>query len=609
MLVAIYRTESETAEKNVAATRAFDDIVLEIARAGYGLGEGVQAVLPSPAEITIRSNEEGLAATLEAELSSSGELVPVGAADLFREGDRVLLTEAGGSSERAEITEVNENALAFRSLDSADGGLLYAYSPDRGARVVKLQEIGYSLETAPEGRGNLLIKWVFDRPPRVLARNVSELRFEYLDDQGRPLSNDSLERTSLLATVRMTMKFSIGPTPLDERALVTAITLDEQSASVDFAEPGYGIRLTRFFYPITKPAGVATRPLADWGVILSSGQNPAQDRSYLYSFLAEKRLLEARSDTVTWLEDVRGPIALCFGPEKSPLAGSLFLAASGLRIGHLARVHPDAHGVFSSESRVEALEGTEALAQIGGIAFGVDGALYVTSQEKGAIFRYRFDREGRPLGLEQIARAEGSPRAVVLAADGELYFLLDQPSSNSLWRLPFDETGDPQEPAPVGSIPGQALSLAVDPLSASLFALVRERLGDTVVLELGSGWLADPTEEPLRVFSLEDFVEETMEGRSQDRETERKRAASMIASVRLPTTVLPEDLDFLAFDNLGLLYLGARDKDLVLRFDLDRLGSSRHMVNIAAAIQGVSTKATGSPKARLQAWRKNRIGS
>jgi hypothetical protein len=213
------------------------------------------------------------------------------------------------------------------------------------------------------------------------------------------------------------------------------------------------------------------------------------------------------------------------------------------------------------------------------------------------------------LGLEQIARAEGSPRAVVLAADGELYFLLDQPSSNSLWRLPFDETGDPKEPAPVGSIPGQALSLAVDPLSASLFALVRERLGDTVVLELGSGWLADPTEEPLRVFSLDDFVEETMEGRSQDRETERKRAASMIASVRLPTTVLPEDLDFLAFDNLGLLYLGARDKDLVLKFDLDRLGSSRHMVNIAAAIQGVSAKATGSPKARLQAWRKNRIGS
>ena len=46
MLVAIYRKESETAEKSTAAIRAFDDIAMEIARAGYGLGDGVQAVLP-----------------------------------------------------------------------------------------------------------------------------------------------------------------------------------------------------------------------------------------------------------------------------------------------------------------------------------------------------------------------------------------------------------------------------------------------------------------------------------------------------------------------------------------------------------------------------------
>ena len=233
MLVAIYERESEIAEKNVAATRAFGDIAVEIARGGYGLGEGVQAVLPyltegstSPSEITIRSNDDGVAAVLGAELTASGQSVRVSASELFNEGDKILLTEAGGFSERAEITAVGENELAFRSLDGEDGELLNSYSPDRGARVLKLVEVGYSLEPAPEGTGNLLRKHSFDRTPRVLARNIHSLRFEYLDAEGRPLSDDSLERTDLLATVRITMTFSIGPTPNDERTLATAVTLD-----------------------------------------------------------------------------------------------------------------------------------------------------------------------------------------------------------------------------------------------------------------------------------------------------------------------------------------------------------------------------------------------
>ncbi len=610
MLVAIYRTESKTAEKSAAAIRAFDDIAVEVARAGYGLGDGPQAVLPfvvggngSPGEITIRSNAAGLATNLEGELLAAGEVVVVRHAELFQEGDRVLLTQVGGFSERAEVTAVGESALAFRSLDSDDGELVYEYLPENGGRVVRLQEIGFSLEPAPEGRGNLLTKTAFDRSPRVLARNVQELRFEYLDDQGGRLSDDSLERTSLLTTVRITMTYSIGDAALDERTLATAITLDQQSASVDFAEPGYGLRLARFFYPIAKPAGVATRAIADWGVILSSGNDPSQDRSFIYTFLSETRFLEARQDTVTWLEDVRGPVALCFGPEKTSLAGSLFVAASGLRIGHLARVHPDEHGVFSADSKVDTFEGTEALAQIGGIAFGLDGALYVTSQERGAIFRFRFDRDGNPLAPKKITEVEGSPRAIVTGFDGELYFLLDQANETSLWRLPFDESGDPGAPTTIGELDGQGISLAADSLSGSLFALVRERLGDTVVLELDSAWIAGSSEAPVFVFSLDDFSEESTEGRSQDRETEEKRAATSLTSTPLATSLLPDTLDFLAFDNLGFLYLGAREKDLVLKFDLDRLGSSRHIVNIAAAAEAESRKA------RLHAWRKNRLGS
>lgn len=615
MLVVIYDRESETAEKSAAASRAFDDIVQELTRAGYGLGEGVQAVLPgvegqeTSGEITIRSNLDGAAATLEGELASSETPVSVRGAALLREGDTVLLSQTGGVSERAEITDVTEKTLAFRSIDTDGGRLVHSYSPERGARAVKLWEIGYSLEPAPEPGGQLLRKHSFERAPRVLARNIQSLQFEYLDAEGRPLSDESVERTSLLAAVRVTMKFSVGPLPTDERTLATAVALDRQSAGVDFAEPGYGLRLTRYFFPIDGPQSVATRPFADWGVILSSGKDPTRDRPFLYTFLSENKFLEARTDNVTWLEDVREPITMCFGPANGPLDGSLFLAASGLRIGHLARIFPDEHDVLSAESRVEVFEGTNALGQIGGIAFGLDDALYITSQEKGAILRYRFEEDEAPVGPEPVAKVDGSPGVMVTGADGDLYFLLDKANASFLAKLPFDEADAPQPPVVVGALPGQGLSLAVDPFSGSLFVLIRERLGDTTVFELGSGWLSDPTIEPIRVFSLADFSEETTEDRSQDREQEQARAESTILSARLPAELLPESLDFLAFDNLGFLYLGASERDLVMKFDLDKAESSRHIVNIAGTVEGLRRNTNGSPTIRLQAWRKNRIGS
>jgi len=83
----------------------------------------------------------------------------------------------------------------------------------------------------------------------------------------------------------------------------------------------------------------------------------------------------------------------------------------------------------------------------------------------------------------------------------------------------------------------------------------------------------------------------------------------MTSSIRLPTLLLPETLDFLAFDNMGFLYLGAREKDLVLKFDLDRAKSSRHIVNVVGAVEGVDGNAAGRPRVRLQAWRRNRVGS
>ncbi len=184
--------------------------------------------------------------------------------------------------------------------------------------------------------------------------------------------------------------------------------------------------------------------------------------------------MSASVDDVIFLEDVRAPVALTFGPEGSPLAGSLFVAAWGLRIGNLTRIAPDGSGGLSRESEVTTFEGTEAIAQAGGIAFGADDALYVASQEKGSIFRFRFGAGGTPGKPERLFRLTGTPGSLVEGSDGHLYFLMNHGEQGSIWKVPFDETLSPQEPVRVAALPGLAVSLARDPVSGDLFALVRD---------------------------------------------------------------------------------------------------------------------------------------
>lgn len=608
MLVRVYESQSRVAELSSAATLAFDDIVVETTRAGYGLGAGVDCVVgstpgnpPGPGQITLRSNPSGVSATLRKEARASGEDVPVSNGSAFQPGDLVLLADLGGNSERAEVISSENDQLQFRSAENPSGELQHIYSPHRGARVLKLREVRYFMQAAPDG--NVLIKEV--RGPnsstRTLARQVDELAFEYLDRFGNPLSSARIEASDLLSTIRITLRFTLGPASSDKKALSTSVTLDRQSSSVDFAESGIGLRLARYFHPIDSPTGVANRPFEDWGIILSAGHDPGRDRSYLYTFMAERRALDARVESVTWLDDVRDPIALVFGPEKSPVAGSLFVASSGLRIGHLSRIYPDSYGVFSPESRIETFERTDALAQIGGITFGVDDALYVASSEKAKIFGFRFDVSGKPEGPTEVAKVVGSPGAIVQGADGALYFLVEQTRSSSLWKIPFDETLSPREPVEVSQLPGKGISLALEPLSGNLFVLLRERLGDFVVTELTRRWLRRPTERINTVFSLEDFRERTQKGDTGEKDM--KASTTMVLSARLPSTLIPERLDFLAFDDLGLLYLGAYEQDLVLKFDLDR-SDTRHAVDIAGVVEDSQTTGTSS-KVRLHAWRRN----
>jgi hypothetical protein len=441
-----------------------------------------------------------------------------------------------------------------------------------------------------------LVKDVVGVGPRVLSRDVLSLGFEYLDDENEPISLSKVESTRELRSVRVSLRFLPGDHALFPKSLATTVALEPRSGNVDFERPDLGFRLSRIFFPIDNPAGVASRIGSRFALILASGKVPSQDPAYLYTFEMEKRFLSASVDDVVFLEDVRAPVSLTFGPEGGPLAGSLFVAAWGLRIGHLTRIAPDGLGELSRESPVTTFEGTEAIAQAGGIAFGADDGLYVVSQERGAIFRYRFGPTGNPGNPERLFRLTGTPGALVEGTDGHLYFLMNHGETGSLWKLAFDETLTPREPVRVAALPGLAVSLSRDPVSGDLFALVREPNADFVVLALGRGFLKGLAE-PRPLFSLREWREGLLDVKADPRDL----PIALEGVEALPSLEI-EDLDFLSFDSFGSLYMGCRKASLVLKFELDR-PSGRYVVGLAA---GVVERGEGlSPLIRMHAWKKS----
>ena len=598
----IYERESELAVTSSAVALALDDIAYELSLAGQGLGEGPAAVVPrrpgSAVEsdaLTLRSNPDVRASALRSDLLP-GEDVAVDPSAGFEKGDEVLLTENAGGSEPALVERAELAAIALRPLHNDEGGFRRSYSPNRGARVLGLREVRYFLgETRADGRRDL-IKDVAGIGPRVLTRDVLSLTFEYQDEENESISLPKVETSLELASVRVSLRFLPGDHALAPRGLSTTIALEPRSGRVDFERRDVGFRLSRVFFPLDNPAGVASRIGSRYALILASGKIPSQDRAYLYTFEMEKRFMSASVDDVIFLEDVRAPVALTFGPEGSPLAGSLFVAAWGLRIGNLTRIAPDASGGLSRESEVTTFEGTEAIAQAGGIAFGADDALYVASQEKGSIFRFRFGAGGRPGKPERLFGLTGTPGSLVEGTDGHLYFLMNNGEQGSIWKVPFDETLTAQKPVRVAPLPGLAVSLARDPVSGDLFALVRDGRADFVALELGRGFLKGLAE-PRQVFSLREWREGLMEVQGDPREL----PFAMEGVTALPSLEI-EELDFLSFDSFGSLYTGCRRASLVLKFELDR-PSGRYIVGLSA---GVVERGEGLPPAiRMHAWKKN----
>ena len=326
----------------------------------------------------------------------------------------------------------------------------------------------------------------------------------------------------------------------------------------------------------------------------------------MYSFLATERFLEARVESVTSLDEVRGPSAAIFGPERGRFAGSLWMATSNLRNGSLSRVYPDTFGVFSPQSRVESFDPSRSLNGTVGMAFGPDEALYIASDVNQAVYRVGLDTDGTPRPLQKVASVPAALEGIAGGYDGAIYFIESLRYESTLWQIGFTPSLSPREPRVIATLSGRASGLAKDPLSGYLFALVEERMGDTVVVELPPWWLKNPEHRPpTRRFSLTQFREETIDG-PIERPLHLDNVSPLVCAVRLPAWLIPERLDFMAFDSLGLMYLASRENDLVLQFDLDRRDDERNAVGIAA----VTTSGPGNARqVRLHTWKKRRLGT
>jgi hypothetical protein len=556
----------------------------------------------SPEAISIRRNPTGRGGLIrdnpEGHGTENGSLdVFVENAELFERDEDVLLTDGTHRAETATIVRVDGMGVDLEGYETGSG-LEYTYPTDGTARVLALHEVQYHLDSVGG-----LVKQGPGKQERTLARGIEKLEFEYLDSEGKPIATAKVEETPALSTVRVAILFRSEQEGMASRPrrLVSAVTLAPRSGTVDFEQRAFGFRLSRVFYPIQHPIGLAARPGRDWAAILAAGASPTSDPGYIYTFPVAKEFLSARVDDVVWLDDVRAPVAVTFGPESGPLRGSLFVAAWGLRIGHISRIFPDPSETFSAESETITFHGTDAIAQAGGIAFGVDDALYVTSREKGAIYRFRFDEKGTPSRPERMFAVRGTPGAIVEGTDGHLYFLINHEGRGSLWKMEFDETLSPVEPALIGPLPGSAISMARDPLDGNLFALVRTAFDDFQVVELRRSWVSErargvDADLPEPLFSLDSWQTKLQEGDLEPRELPFSLQELAGRMGELAT----DELDFVAFDDYGSLYLGSQNNNLVLKFELDR-PSGLYTVGLSATVE---ESASGEGTVTYQAWKK-----
>lgn len=238
----LYDTQTHQTERGFSGLRCLDDIAVEIARAGYGLGAdagplfpGTLAGLRASDAITLRSNPGGVAGVLLEDLVEGDQLVPVEGAARFVLGDEVLLVDEEGTLERAQVSRVAPDALAFRSLDGPGGRLGSPFLASLDARVLKVREVGFYLKT-DRGGTVVLARKATGQAEQILARYVGDLRFAYLDDAGEPMDPARIGPGVAPGAVRITLSLLSNPAlprvtvpPLSFR-----VSLEPQSATVAF---------------------------------------------------------------------------------------------------------------------------------------------------------------------------------------------------------------------------------------------------------------------------------------------------------------------------------------------------------------------------------------
>jgi prepilin-type N-terminal cleavage/methylation domain-containing protein len=238
----LYQTQTHAAERGFSGLRSLDDMAVEIARAGFGLGSDAGPLFPGTRDgvratdaITLRSNPGGVAGVLGKDLVERDELVPVEGAPLFVSGDEVLLADEYGTLERAQVARVTPDSLAFRSLEGPDGRLQHKFPVSLRSRVLKVREVGFFLKT-DGGATVVLARKATGQAEQILARYVGLLRFEYMDETGQPMDPADIGPGRVPGGVQITLGLSPNPDlpPVTVPPLSRRLSLEPQSATVAF---------------------------------------------------------------------------------------------------------------------------------------------------------------------------------------------------------------------------------------------------------------------------------------------------------------------------------------------------------------------------------------
>lgn len=238
----LYDVQTHQMERGYSGLRSMDDMAIEIARAGYGLGEDAAPVFPgtlaglrSPDAITVRSNPGGVAGRLRENLVERDHLVKVEGAERFALADEVLLVDEEGTLERAQVSKVTSDALAFRSSNGPEGALQGRFLTSLDARVLKVREVGFYLKTDSAGVP-VVARKATGQSEQVLARYVGALQFDYFDENGAPMDPMRIGPGFVPGAVQIALRLvpTPGLPPVTVPPLRLLVSLERQSATIAF---------------------------------------------------------------------------------------------------------------------------------------------------------------------------------------------------------------------------------------------------------------------------------------------------------------------------------------------------------------------------------------